>query len=274
MKRTPIPRSIKRKLLIESGYRCAVRNCNAESTLDFHHIDGNPSNNSFDNLLVLCSNHHRKASIGGIDRKACFVIKQSLATPNILPPSPNLKRILRNELKRFFSKTKSPSRRGFLPYDRRSLFSILKDMPGTSCQLYLAIEMVGERKYRGGVDAIIGALERVGKNMPRRLEKIFMNQHKFAAIRAMSLYDNKKALNWLADLCINDKDNVFRFQCFGALLFSQKAGRYVGFKLIKREPLKGDTFECGNITTFKVRDRFYQNIIKPVGPPRKIEPEK
>lgn len=58
MARKSILRELKDKLLYESQYACAVcqnRGCH------IHHIDGDHSNNSEDNLIVLCIAHHDEA---------------------------------------------------------------------------------------------------------------------------------------------------------------------------------------------------------------------
>jgi len=34
--------------------------CEADSSLDIHHVDGNPTNDELDNLVVLCKSCHRK----------------------------------------------------------------------------------------------------------------------------------------------------------------------------------------------------------------------
>ena len=68
----------RRRLLIQSGYRCIVPHCQHESGLDIHHIDSNPQNNDENNLIVLCAVHHRMATEGKIDRQACLQMKNSL----------------------------------------------------------------------------------------------------------------------------------------------------------------------------------------------------
>ena len=77
-KRPHVPAPVRRSLFIEAGYRCSIWRCTAESSLEIHHIDGNPSNNAPENLLVLCANHHAQATSGKIDRLACRAIKSSL----------------------------------------------------------------------------------------------------------------------------------------------------------------------------------------------------
>jgi len=82
--RKSIPRDVRREIYIEAGYRCAVSTCGHENGLDIHHIDGNSDNNSPENLLLLCAVHHRMATRGKIDQKACRKIKGHLSTEHRL----------------------------------------------------------------------------------------------------------------------------------------------------------------------------------------------
>jgi len=102
-RRRPIPRPIKRRLLIEAGYRCSIPHCPADSALEFHHIDGTPVNNRSSNLLVVCSNHHVACTSRRIDRRACHEIKQTLIARVIRVPSSQItlrrfRALLRDEL--------------------------------------------------------------------------------------------------------------------------------------------------------------------------------
>ena len=76
--RIPISRGTKRKILVESGHKCSVPMCQKSHTLEFHHINGNPSDNKKSNLIVLCPNHHAMATEGKIDRKECQAYKERL----------------------------------------------------------------------------------------------------------------------------------------------------------------------------------------------------
>lgn len=82
--RKSIPRDVRRQIYIEAGYRCVVQKCGHETGLDIHHIDGDSDNNSPENLLLLCAVHHRMATRGGIDQKACKEIKGRLPVEHIL----------------------------------------------------------------------------------------------------------------------------------------------------------------------------------------------
>ena len=62
----------------EYPHKCAVCGWNEdEDILEVHHIDSNTSNNSLDNLIILCPTCHRKITLGKyelVDR--CKIIKK------------------------------------------------------------------------------------------------------------------------------------------------------------------------------------------------------
>ena len=58
-RRTPIPSRIQHEILFRNQSVCCV--CQ-KSGVQIHHIDGNPANNSFSNLCILCIEHHAEAS--------------------------------------------------------------------------------------------------------------------------------------------------------------------------------------------------------------------
>lgn len=59
--RKRIPAKLKDSLLVEANHVCTI--C-GRSPVQIHHIDGNPSKNTEDNLIVLCLNHHDEAERG------------------------------------------------------------------------------------------------------------------------------------------------------------------------------------------------------------------
>lgn len=65
--RVPIPESVKIKVFERAGHRCQI--CISETDLRIHHIDKNPSNNSMNNLIVLCPTHHAEADRDGIRKE-------------------------------------------------------------------------------------------------------------------------------------------------------------------------------------------------------------
>ena len=68
-KRIPITDNIAAEVLFISDRTCCVCNMIGKE-IQIHHIDENPSNNSVDNLAVLCFEHHNDTMIkGGFGRK-------------------------------------------------------------------------------------------------------------------------------------------------------------------------------------------------------------
>lgn len=85
-KRKHIPNEVRRILLLECGFRCSVPRCDAQwPMLHFHHIDENPSNNTAENLLVLCPTHHQMVTSKHIDKKNCELLKELLAAFSDVP---------------------------------------------------------------------------------------------------------------------------------------------------------------------------------------------
>ena len=57
-RRSRLPKKLSNKLLVEANHTCTI--CGRPG-VQIHHIDGNSSNNSEDNLIVLCLKHHDEA---------------------------------------------------------------------------------------------------------------------------------------------------------------------------------------------------------------------
>ena len=78
--RPAIPTQMRRDVLIESGYRCAMPHCR-ETQIEIHHIIGYATvqEHAFDNLIALCANCHQRVTRGEIDRKAITQIKANLS---------------------------------------------------------------------------------------------------------------------------------------------------------------------------------------------------
>lgn len=71
---------MRRDVLIEAGFRCAIPRCGA-TEIDIHHIVEYAvvREHTFDNLIVLCPNCHRRVTKGEIDPKAVKQIKANLS---------------------------------------------------------------------------------------------------------------------------------------------------------------------------------------------------
>jgi hypothetical protein len=86
-KRIPIPKEIERELLVECSHKCSVPFCLETHDLEFHHINGDPSDNKKSNIIVFCPNHHTMADRGKIDRKECAAYKERLKQMVSLQPT-------------------------------------------------------------------------------------------------------------------------------------------------------------------------------------------
>ena len=68
-KRIPIPKALATEVMFAADSTCCVCRENGKA-VQIHHIDGNPSNNTFENLVVLCLEHHNQTQMsGGFGRK-------------------------------------------------------------------------------------------------------------------------------------------------------------------------------------------------------------
>lgn len=77
-RRRPLGIALKREVLTEAGYRCAVPTCRNTLALDLHHIiaveEGGP--NALSNLLALCPTCHALYTRGIIARESIHAWKQ------------------------------------------------------------------------------------------------------------------------------------------------------------------------------------------------------
>jgi hypothetical protein len=83
-RRQNIPQSVRRDVLFEAGYQYANPNCRLILPLELHHIDhvskGGP--NTVDNLIVLCSNCHKRYHSGNLPEEAIRTWKAMLFSLN------------------------------------------------------------------------------------------------------------------------------------------------------------------------------------------------
>jgi hypothetical protein len=81
--RPAIPAELKRQVLVEAGHRCAIHTCRHPADVDIHHIIpwAQCREHTFENLIALCPNCHRRADAGEIDRKSLTMYKARLAAP-------------------------------------------------------------------------------------------------------------------------------------------------------------------------------------------------
>lgn len=83
-KRAPIPEAVKRQVLMEAGYRCAVPTCRNIIALDIHHMVevSKGGGNEPANLLVLCPLCHALYTRGEITEDAIRTWKGMLVALN------------------------------------------------------------------------------------------------------------------------------------------------------------------------------------------------
>ena len=81
--RAPIPRELKRRVLVEAGHRCAIPTCRATTT-ELAHITpwAECKVHEFSNLIALCPNCHTRFDRGEIDRKSMTIYKANLGLLN------------------------------------------------------------------------------------------------------------------------------------------------------------------------------------------------
>ena len=78
-RRPAIPTEIRRRVLVEAGHRCAIPTCRYIE-VELHHIIpwAETHEHTYDNLIALCANCHRRADLGTIDRKSLRLYKHNL----------------------------------------------------------------------------------------------------------------------------------------------------------------------------------------------------
>ena len=80
---------VEKRVFQEASSRCSFCSEAEVSSLEIHHIDGNPSNNAIENLLLVCASCHSKITARVIAEKEIRRIKGFLgsqAKPNTLRP--------------------------------------------------------------------------------------------------------------------------------------------------------------------------------------------
>ena len=82
--RPAIPQDVRRAVLIEAGYRCAVPTCRTILAIDLHHMVkvANGGSNDADNLIAICPTCHALHHRGVIPDEALRVWKGMLVSLN------------------------------------------------------------------------------------------------------------------------------------------------------------------------------------------------
>jgi hypothetical protein len=77
--RPKIPVTVKRRILLEAGYRCAIPTCRIPLTENAHIISwAKTKRHSYENLIALCPNCHSLYDSGRIPKEALIAYKKKL----------------------------------------------------------------------------------------------------------------------------------------------------------------------------------------------------
>lgn len=84
-KRAPIKAQIKHSLMDECDSACAECRATKQSTLEFHHIDGDRSRSVYENLIVLCASCHSEYSRGSKSESDAHLLKRMAQAGKLAP---------------------------------------------------------------------------------------------------------------------------------------------------------------------------------------------
>jgi len=77
--RPKIPEPLRRRILVESGHRCAIPTCRSSVTVIAHIVPySEVKKHEYENLIALCPTCHIRADKGEIDRKSLRIYKRIL----------------------------------------------------------------------------------------------------------------------------------------------------------------------------------------------------
>jgi hypothetical protein len=79
--RLRIPRTVEKRVFQEAGSRCPFCSETEIASLEIHHIDTDPANNRFENLLLVCATCHSKITAGIISEADVQRTKLHFKTP-------------------------------------------------------------------------------------------------------------------------------------------------------------------------------------------------
>ena len=78
-RRPSIPKATEKRVYQQAHSQCPFCDESEVTALQIHHIDGDPSNNDFDNLILTCASCHAKITAGLIFKQK--VVQTKLALP-------------------------------------------------------------------------------------------------------------------------------------------------------------------------------------------------
>ena len=78
-KRTRLPKTLEKRVFQEAGSKCVFCSESEVVALQIHHIDDDPANNAFENLLLVCATCHTKITGGVISAETVRLKKRQIA---------------------------------------------------------------------------------------------------------------------------------------------------------------------------------------------------
>jgi hypothetical protein len=84
-KRTKLPKTLEKRVFQEAGSKCAFCPESEVVALQIHHIDDDPSNNEFPNLILVCAACHAKITGGVLSVEEVRLRKQRFQKPDGTP---------------------------------------------------------------------------------------------------------------------------------------------------------------------------------------------
>jgi 5-methylcytosine-specific restriction endonuclease McrA len=78
-KRTRLPKALEKRIYQEAGSKCVFCPESDVVTLQVHHIDNDPANNAFENLLLVCATCHAKVTGGVMSLESVRLKKRQLS---------------------------------------------------------------------------------------------------------------------------------------------------------------------------------------------------
>ncbi len=75
--RKAIPEKTRKKLLVYCGHECCIPTCNKRRRNEIHHINGDPGDNRWENLIPLCPTDHEDADRGIFKDKELLMYKEA-----------------------------------------------------------------------------------------------------------------------------------------------------------------------------------------------------
>jgi hypothetical protein len=72
-----MPAQLRREVIVEAGDRCAIPTCR-QVPIEVHHIDGDRTNHTFENLIALCPTCHARVTKGDIPEAHVRMYKANL----------------------------------------------------------------------------------------------------------------------------------------------------------------------------------------------------